>query len=144
LLEKEHEGFRHFCRSEFDAKDALLIQAIFPREKCGEVDDGEGAGETEGNWVVGRDLCERLLEMPAKQDMCSFDQVNFFLPPFSLFSRPVKKTKYIISRKFDRNCFPADVDDIIADGLQLFCSDKIHNLNLCLSFTKNGLMDLLT
>jgi hypothetical protein len=93
LLEKEHEGFRHFCRSEFDAKDALLIQAIFPREKCGEVDDGEGAGETEGNWVVGRDLCERLLEMPAKQGMCSFDQVNFFSPSFLLFSRPVKKNE---------------------------------------------------
>ena len=31
LLEKEHEGFRHFCRSEFDAKDALLIHAIRER-----------------------------------------------------------------------------------------------------------------
>ena len=31
--------------------------------------DGEGAGEMEGNWVAGRDLCERLLEM---QGMCFF------------------------------------------------------------------------
>ena len=34
--------------------------------------DGEGAGEMEGNWVAGRDLCERLLEMPGNQGMCFF------------------------------------------------------------------------
>ena len=36
--------------------------------------------------MVGRDLCERLLEMPGKQAMCSFAPVNFFSPSFLLFS----------------------------------------------------------
>jgi hypothetical protein len=43
--------------------------------------DGEGAGEMEGNWVAGRDLCERLLEMPGKKGMCFFARFFSVLSP---------------------------------------------------------------
>jgi len=42
--------------------------------------DGEGAGEMEGNWVAGRDLCERLLEMPGNQGMCFFARFSSCFP----------------------------------------------------------------
>ena len=73
-LEDEHGGFRHFCSSGFDVKEALFIQARDRERNVGgeQVVDGEGAGEMEGNWVAGRDLGERLLEMPRTQGMCFF------------------------------------------------------------------------
>lgn len=90
LLEEEHGHFRHFSHSEFDVKEeALFIQAI-EREMWGASrwSMEKGQGGMVGNWVAGRDLCERLLEMPAKQGMRSFAR----LTSFSLLSPALEAT----------------------------------------------------
>lgn len=82
LLEEERGDFRHFCRSEFGVKEeALFIQAI-ERETWGgsrwSMEKG-GRGGMVGYWVAGRNLCERLPEMPPKQQgMCSLARLTSF------------------------------------------------------------------
>lgn len=42
LLDEEHGDFRHFCRSEFDVKEALFIQAT--EREMWSVEKGRGNG----------------------------------------------------------------------------------------------------